>query len=225
MSITPVFVDPVETFLELDTMITVNPDLTSKSPQTLENNTRDVVTNYIGTEIIGFTKTFRRSNLLTKIDEIDAGILNSRIDVKVQVRLIPVLNVPTSYTITFPMPILGEGSQKRNIESSTFDVTGVNGKCRVVNKNGSLILQVVNVDDNDAVVIDNIGNYLPSTGVLNLSDFNLSLINAGVNFLKFSAIPQDQATISTLRNFVFKNDPSRIVVNHTIDKQGVRVTL
>jgi len=225
MSITPVFVDPIETFLELDTMITVNPDLTSKSPQTLENNTRDVITNYIGTEINGFTKTFRRSNLLTEIDEIDAGILNSRIDVKVQVRLIPVLNVPTSYTITFPMPILGEGSQKRNIESSTFDVTGVNGKCRVVNKNGSLILQVVNVDDNDAVVIDNIGNYLPSTGVLNLNDFNLSLINAGVNFLKFSAIPQDQATISTLRNFVFKNDPSRIVVNHTIDKQGVRVTL
>ena len=225
MSITPVFVDPIETFLELDTMITVNPDLTSKSPQTLENNTRDIITNHIDTKINGFTKTFRRSNLLTEIDDIDAGILNSKIDVKVQVRLIPVLNVPTSYTVTFPMPILGEGSQKRNIESSTFDVTGVDGKCKVVNKAGSLILQVVNVDDNDSVVTDNIGSYIPSTGVLNLSNFNLSLINAGVNFLKFSAVPQDQATIPMLRNFVFKLDPSRVVVNHTIDRQGVRVTL
>ena len=225
MSITPVFVDPIETFLELDTMITVNPDLTSKSPQTLENNTRDIITNHIDTKINGFTKTFRRSNLLTDIDDIDAGILNSKIDVKVQVRLIPVLNVPTSYTVTFPMPILGEGSQKRNIESSTFDVTGVDGKCKVVNKAGSLILQVVNVDDNDSVVTDNIGSYIPSTGVLNLSNFNLSLINAGVNFLKFSAVPQDQATIPMLRNFVFKLDPSRVVVNHTIDRQGVRVTL
>jgi len=225
MSITPVFVDPIETFLELDTMITVNPNLTSKAPQTLENNTRDTITNHINTKINGFTKTFRRSNILTEIDEIDAGILNSRMDVKVQVRLVPVLNEPTSYTVIFPMPILGEGSQQVNIESSTFDVTGVNGKCKVVNKVGSLILQIVNVDDNDSVVTDNIGSYFPSTGVLSLSNFNLSLINAGVNYLKFSAVPQDQATIPMLRNFVYKLDASRIIVNHTIDRQGVRVTL
>ena len=225
MSITPEFVDPIETFLELDTMITVNPDLTSKSPQTLESNTREIITNHINSKINGFTKTYRRSNLLTEIDEIDAGILNSKMDVKVQVRLIPVLNEPTSYTITFPMPILGEGSQKVNIESSTFDVTGVDGKCKIVNKVGSLILQIVNVDDNDAVVTDNIGSYLPSTGVLNINNFNLSLINAGVNFLKLSATPQDQATIAMLRNFVFKLDPSKIIINHEIDRQGVRVTL
>ena len=225
MSITPVFVDPIETFLELHTVITVNPDLTSKSPQTLENNTRDTITNHINTKINGFTKTFRRSNLLTEIDEIDAGILNSKMDVKVQVRLVPVLNEPTSYTVTFPMAILGEGSQQINVESTTFDVTGVNGKCKIVNKIGSSILQIVNVDDNDAVVTDNIGDYLPSTGVLNLNNFNLNLINAGVNFLKFSAVPQNQATIPMLRNFVYKHDPSRIIVNHTIDRQGVRVTL
>lgn len=225
MSITPVFVDPIETFLELHTVITVNPDLTSKSPQTLENNTRDAITNHINTKINGFTKTFRRSNLLTEIDEIDAGILNSKMDVKVQVRLVPVLNEPTSYTVTFPMAILGEGSQQINVESTTFDVTGVNGKCKIVNKIGSSILQIVNVDDNDAVVTDNIGDYLPSTGVLNLNNFNLNLINAGVNFLKFSAVPQNQATIPMLRNFVYKHDPSRIIVNHTIDRQGVRVTL
>ncbi len=225
MSITPVFVDPIETFLELHTVITVNPDLTSKSPQTLENNTRDAITDHINTKINGFTKTFRRSNLLTEIDEIDAGILNSKMDVKVQVRLVPVLNEPTSYTVTFPMAILGEGSQQINVESTTFDVTGVNGKCKIVNKIGSTILQIVNVDDNDAVVTDNIGDYLPSTGVLNLNNFNLNLINAGVNFLKFSAVPQNQATIPMLRNFVYKHDPSRIIVNHAIDRQGVRVTL
>ena len=225
MSITPVFVDPIETFLELHTVITVNPDLTSKSPQTLENNTRDAITDHINTKINGFTKTFRRSNLLTEIDEIDAGILNSKMDVKVQVRLVPVLNEPTSYTVTFPMAILGEGSQQINVESTTFDVTGVNGKCKIVNKIGSTILQIVNVDDNDAVVTDNLGDYLPSTGVLNLNNFNLNLINAGVNFLKFSAVPQNQATIPMLRNFVYKHDPSRIIVNHAIDRQGVRVTL
>ena len=94
-----------------------------------------------------------------------------------------------------------------------------------MNKIGSTILQIVNVDDNDAVVTDNIGDYLPSTGVLNLNNFNLNLINAGVNFLKFSAVPQNQATIPMLRNFVYKHDPSRIIVNHAIDRQGVRVTL
>ena len=225
MSITPVFVDPIETFLELDTMITVNPDLTSKSPQTLEVNTRDIIANHINTKINGFTKTFRRSNLLTEIDDIDAGILNSKIDVKVQVRLIPVLNQPTSYTVIFPMPILGEGSGKVNLESSTFEVTGVNGKCKIVNKVGSLVLQIINIDDNETIVTDNIGSYVPSTGVLSLNNFNLNLINAGVDFLKFSAIPQDQATIPMLRNFIFKHDSSKVIVNHAIDRQGVRVTL
>ena len=79
--------------------------------------------------------------------------------------------------------------------------------------------------NNDSVVTDNIGSYNPSTGVLSLSNFNLSLINAGVNFLSFSAVPQDQATIPMLRNFVYKLDASKIIVNHTIDRQGVRVTL
>ena len=225
MSITPVFVDPVESYLELTTNLTVNPDITSKAPSTLESNAKDKVLEYFNDTINGFSKTFRRSNLLTEIDELDVGILNSKIDVKVQARLIPALNTPASYEIQYPMAILGPDDLRIVVESSTFDVTGVNGTCKIINKLNSNILQVVNIDDGDNVITDNIGSYDASNGKINLNNFNPSLIIGGVNFLKFFVIPQDQATIIGLRNYIFKVDLSKLIVTSSIDRQGVRVVL
>ena len=123
------------------------------------------------------------------------------------------------------MAILGPDDLRIVVESSTFDVTGVNGTCKIINKLNSNILQVVNIDDGDNVITDNIGSYDASNGKINLNNFNPSLIVGGVNFLKFFVIPQDQATIIGLRNYIFKVDLSKLIVTSSIDRQGVRVVL
>lgn len=225
MSITPEFVNPLEVYLELSTNITVNPDITSKAPVTLENETNQVIKDYFDNTINGFGKTFRRSNLLTLIDGLDDALLNSRIDVKMQVRLVPILNQSQAYELIFPVAIAEPDDQNIIIESAPFDITGINGTCKIINKLGTNTLRIVNIDDDNSLVTDNIGSYDAIKGKLNLTNFNPSLIIGGVNFIKFTAVPQNEGNIIALRNFIFKNDTSRTITTSTIDRQGVRVVL
>jgi len=225
MSISPVFVDPTETYFELSTDITINPDLTSRASQTMENITNEKILSYFSDTINGFGKTFRRSNLLSDIDELDDGILNSKMEVKVQMRLIPVLNTDTAYEIIFPVPLAAPDDQNITIESTSFDVAGVSGKCVVRNKLSTNTLQIVNIDDSSSLVTDNIGTYDAAKGTIELTNFNPTLITGGVDYIKFSCPPQNQGTVKALRAFVFKHDADKSRVTSTVDRQGVRVAL
>ena len=82
------FVDPVQTFIELDTTFQFNPDLTDKNLNAITNSVTNVTSNYFG-EFGLFNKSFRRSNLLTLVDESSAAVLSSRADVRVQRRFTP----------------------------------------------------------------------------------------------------------------------------------------
>ena len=78
---------------------------------------------------------------------------------------------------------------------------------------------------NQQTVIDNIGNYNTKTGIITLSNFNPSTIIDGVNFIKISATPDNQAIIKALRNFVFDVDSDKFVVSGLVDRENVRVSL
>lgn len=82
------FVDPVQTFIELDTTFQFNPDLTDKNLNAITNSVTNVTSNYFG-EFGLFNKSFRRSNLLSLVDESSAAVLSSRADVRVQRRFTP----------------------------------------------------------------------------------------------------------------------------------------
>lgn len=82
------FVDPVETFIELDTTFQFNPDLTDKNLNAITNSVTNVAADYFG-EFGLFNKSFRRSNLLSLVDESSAAVLSSRADVRIQRRFTP----------------------------------------------------------------------------------------------------------------------------------------
>ena len=225
MSITPEFIDPVKCYIEMVTEFYYNPDLTGKTTVTLENSIRDIIKTYFSSEINGFGKTFRRSNLLTDIDELDTAILNSRMDIKTQLRLVPTLNIARDYSLAFPVKLATPDDVFHRIESSLFEYPGESGSCRIQNVLGSNILKIVNMSKNQQTVIDNIGNYNTKTGIITLSNFNPSTIIDGVNFIKISATPDNQAIIKALRNFVFDVDSDKFVVSGLVDRENVRVSL
>jgi len=82
------FVDPVQTFIELDTTFQFNPDLTDKNLNAITNQVTTVAANYFGAFGL-FNKSFRRSNLLTLVDESSTAVLSSRADVRIQRRFTP----------------------------------------------------------------------------------------------------------------------------------------
>jgi hypothetical protein len=83
------FVDPIQTFIELDVFFQFNPKLTDLTLNAVTTNVNTIVSNYFTENTGKFKQAFRRSNLLTLIDESNSAILSSRANVRMQQRFIP----------------------------------------------------------------------------------------------------------------------------------------
>ena len=83
------FVDPVKTFIEIDTFFQFNPKLTDQTLNAVQDNVSNVISSYFSKSTGKFKQSFRRSNLLTDIDESSNAILSSRADIRMQQRFVP----------------------------------------------------------------------------------------------------------------------------------------
>jgi len=204
------FVEPVVTFIEVAVSFQYNQTLSSYSTiPAIESAIEGVVGSYLDTVTDEFSETFRRSNLLTLIDAADPGVLSSQATIKVQRRFNPSLGEEKAYQIVFPTVLESPSSVVYIVQSTEFNYPpGLS--CVVRNKLGSEILQVISTTSG-RVIVDNIGNYNPATGVVNLSGFKPSGANAIE--IKISAVPSNQGFVSTIRENKLGKDLTAITVD------------
>lgn len=228
LSIDVEFVDPIITYLNISTEFAFNPNLTGLTQNTMENQVFAAVQQYVEDNLKTFTGTFRKSRLSTIIDAVSPSVLSSDISVTLQQRLVPITtateddaSASSSYTISYPVLIATPDDVDYRITSTTFFYNGV--ICSIKNKLGSTKLQIV--DANNVPVIDNIGEYVPNTGKVNLVGFSPGLITSGENFIKVNVVPASDNVIKPLRNYYFDIDLSTSFAVATIDRQDTRVQL
>lgn len=207
------FVEPNRTFIEIDTVFQFNPNLTSSSQTAVESTVKDTMQTYFENNLGEFDKSFRRSNLLTDIDETDASVLSSRATIKMQNRFNPTSGEST-YTIVFPTSIAEPDEEFYTIQSSSFFFRGK--VCTLRNKLDSSVIEVIDTSGN--IVRDNVGSYDATGGVITLSGFTGSLISG--TYFKITALPANQATIDPLRNNILNYDAAsssaRAIVTNTV---------
>lgn len=207
------FVEPNRTFIEIDTVFQFNPNLTSSSQTAVESAVKDTMQTYFENNLGEFDKSFRRSNLLTDIDETDASVLSSRATIKMQNRFNPTSGEST-YTIVFPTSIAEPDEEFYTIQSSSFFFRGK--VCTLRNKLDSSAIEVIDTSGN--IVRDNVGSYDATGGVVTLSGFTGSLISG--TYFKITALPANQATIDPLRNNILNYDAAsssaRAIVTNTV---------
>jgi hypothetical protein len=197
------FADPVETFVETSVFFQVNPRLTPLSLNTIKTEVRSVVSNYFDNTIGNFDQSFRRSNLLTLVDDVSPAVLSSRADVKIQQRITPVLNSRNTFTLTFPADLRAPDDELPVITSSTFIVN--NTAAIIRNKLSSTILQVVAVGTNE-IIVDNIGSYDPIAKSVQIVSLKPSGISGAANYIKISAVPANQSFVTPTLNDILKYD-------------------
>lgn len=208
------FIDPNRTFLEVDTVFQFNPNLTSASQTAIETSVKGTMQNYFDANLGQFDQSFRRSNMLTDIDETDPSVLSSRAVIKMQYRFEPQTGID-NYTITFPTSIAGPDDDFYTIVSKNFYF---NGKvCFLRNRINSTIIEVVNTSSG-AIEVDNVGYYNSGEGTIVLNGFTSTLISG--SFFKITALPANQATINPLRNNILLYDAdastARAVITDTV---------
>lgn len=220
MSINTEYVDPIETFLEVETIFNFDPDLTTSTAKATENSVFSTVVTYFNDNLNKFDKVFRRSNLLSLIDDLDESILNTRLNVKLQQRFTPVTGTALTYKQAFPVAIATADDEFHRVTSSRF--TFNSRICFIRNKLESTKLQIINADG--GVEIDNIGTYTPETGVVNLVGFNPTSIEGGTQ-IKLTVTPANQSTVRPLRNYVLKLDEQASNALAQIDYQNTQTSL
>lgn len=221
MSITPKFVDPIDSFLELQVVFNYDPELTAKNPAQISETVRSYVVNYFANGFGVFGEVFRRSNLLSEIDNVERSILNSRIETKVQQRFTPTLGQSALYEIFFPVLLSPPDADQYIVRSSPFTYLGKT--CVFQNELNSNKIQIVSGINN--VVVDNAGYYEYKKGRVVLESFAPAAIIGGSNFIKVSATPIDQSVVTPLRNYVLQLDTSSLVVSSIKEKQLTRISL
>ena len=215
ISIETEFVDPVDVFIETVVNFDFDPSLTGFTLTATENSIYNFIITYFQRNLNTFDKIFRRSNLLTEIDALDPAILSSRMDVKVQLRMSPTVGINNTEVLSFPMKIATPDDINRIVESTVF--TFEDKVCQIKNKLSSTTLQIIDVDGN--VLLDNVGEYKPADGQVEIIGFNPQAFIGADTFIKFSVIPENQSVVKPLRNYIIKFDTVKSSTTATIDRQ------
>jgi len=221
VSITAKFIEPIYTYMGITTSFDFNPSLSGITVQATGDRITSKVSEYFNNNLGQFEEEFRRSNLLTEIDEISPAVLSTKIDVTLNQRLTPILNFVKTYNIIFPVELAIPDDINSIITSTPF--TFKDTTCTIRNKSLSNNLEII--DGNGDVVSDSIGTYEPTTGEVNLVDFSPQSIVGGGSFIKFLAIPAKQSSIKPLRNYLFVLDDDLNVSTGTVDYQKTRVSI
>jgi hypothetical protein len=202
------FDDPITTYVELETFFQFNPRLTTLSLNTIQEQVREAISNYFQEAVGKFGQSFRRSNMLTLVDEVSPAVLSSRADVKMQQRFSPSLTVEQDHSFSFPVPIATPDDVFYRIRTSTF--TYNNQKCQIRNELNSNKLQVINLETN-LPIVDNVGSYNAATGTVNIIGLTVDSIAGSRNFMKLSVTPANQSAITPERNYVLSYDAAASV--------------
>ena len=207
------FADPVETFIETQLFYQINTNLTSLSTNSITNSIKAVKNAYFTANTGKFGKAFRRSALLTLVDEVSSAVLSSRAVIRMQQRIVPVINTFNAYTLTFPGSIAKPAANTSPtdadyiVKSNAFLVDGV--PCRILNEQRPNIatnkLQVVE-SGTGTILVDNIGSFDVISGVLTIVAFRPTGLLGGSGNIKIAVLPANQSAIVPERNNIIKYD-------------------
>lgn len=212
MSIDTVFVDPIYTYIGCRTDFNYNPSLSATSVTIAQSQVLNIIKKYFTDNLNVFNGVFRRSNLLTLIDELSPAILDSKMDVTIQQRFTPSLVNTLNYEFYFPVSIAAPNNTRAVVSSNAFLYN--NKTCYIVNNISSTKLQII--DNTGIVVVDNVGEYIPASGKISIIGFKPQAVVGGTE-LKIEAFPANQGTIKAARNYILEFDPSTSYAVGTVE--------
>jgi hypothetical protein len=202
------FTDPVKTFIETRTFFQFNPSLTTLSRNTILNKVKTAITQYFTDNTGKFGQSYRRSNLLTIVDNVSPAILSSRSQTFVQRRFTPQPTVLQDHTLRFAVPLKSPDDVDYIITSSQFLFK--NKTCVLRNKLNTNKLEIYNGEDNE-VIVDNVGSY--SGDVVSIVGLQVDNFVGANNFIKVSAVPANESSLTPFREDIVEQDISNTFVS------------
>jgi len=217
VTIVPEVVDPEILFCQVETLVSYDPRLTSKTSGTILANVVDEIKNFGDNTLEKFERSLRHSKFVTMIDDVDASISSNTTNVEIYQRITPVLNQSMSYTINFNNELFhpADGYSEAVVTSEPFihydSITNQNVTA-YIQDNGSGVLQLYRIVNGEKSIFNvNVGTIDYTTGVAVLNNFAPVSIPSVNDFIKvYANIASDDVTSS--RNVILQILPEDIAV-------------
>lgn len=198
------FIDPVKTFIETEVFFQFNPNLTTLSRNTIQDNVNTTISDYFTNNTGKFGQSFRRSNLLTLIDDVSPAILSSRATVRMQRRFSPTLTKIQDHTLRYAADISETDDVNYIITSNAFQYK--NKTCIIRNKLNTNKLEVFNQNDR-IVIVDNVGSFTKDT--ISIVGLQIDNFVGSESFIKVSAVAANESAITPFREDIIEHDKSQ----------------
>jgi hypothetical protein len=240
VTVMPKFVSPAYMFIVPDISIAYDPRKTARTPDQLKNLIKANILAYVSNNLSKFDQYFRYSALSRVIDDTEAGIMNSNMNIAMKKRFKPIIRVQGEFSIHFDNPIYRpHAGHARVIQSTLFKYRNVDN-CVIIDDNG--ILKIVStgintdslystIDSSDktnpvsyqggglnayspdyTVLEKNIGTIDYNNGDLRLRKFKTMKIKDGSDYVYIYAKPRIQDIIPK-RNTIITIESDDITIN------------
>ena len=222
------FVPPSETYISSEVFYQFNPELSAGTESTVNAAVRSTLDQYFVLNTGKFNKSFRRSRMLTQVDDTDPSILSSRATVKMNKRITPILTLTEDYLLSYPVaikeatdvttPVVKTTIFKYNnksvyIRNKLTDRVKVSPEGRVpvvFDALPSTTLEMVDLEGN--VMISNIGSYSPQDGTVSINALTVQSTQSANKYIKVFATPANESAVETGYSNILKYDAAETVV-------------
>lgn len=215
LSIDPIIVEPLYTYLSIDSKVRYNLNISKSTPDRLKTLVTQAILNYNNLYLDDFNTTLRNSKLNSSIDSADSSIVSNITDVLIYKKINPVLgvsqNIDISFNVAFAndLPQLSDNhleTDRHVISSSLFKYNGIDVS---IEDDGEGTLRLVQPIGNMHKKVKDIGTVNYDTGLVKLINFVVDSYQG--NELKIFARPADN-DVSVSKNTILTIEPAEIKV-------------
>jgi hypothetical protein len=201
-SVTPVIVDPVYTYINVNSTVKYKATQLSISTDALRAKVSDYCRTYSKNKMEKFSGSLDMSNLSDFINTVDASITGNFTQVSYEKRFNPILNVDSSYTIDF----------SHIISPGTVNITGFkvadaysDGYTYSMYDNGLGVLALKKVGAVDTQILNaNIGTVDYASGLISIVGFKPNILTDLYITVTCSCNPSDDQSMVGVKNSILK---------------------
>ena len=216
LTITPIFKDPLFTFLHVDSLVRYNVNISPSSVERIKTLVLDNINRYNEVNLNDFGVTLRYSNLIRSIDQTDSSIVSNITTLMMYKKTQPTTGVPQNMILDFG-GALASGqideagasfSADSVIKSSFFTYKG---ETVLIKDDGKGNLYIVRRSAQIFDPIFNVGSVNYDNGIVSITNFNPDDFEG--NYFKVYARPRDLDVVAARRNILtIESDEVNVIV-------------
>lgn len=222
VSITPVLIDPENTYIDLEVFFKYNPNLATVTASGLVASVRNTIVAYDTASLKTFGGVFRASNVTKNIDDTNIAILSNITRVKMTKKIVPTLGIDTKYELKFNQALTDldatTSSTGSYVTSTIFTYSGV--QCVLKDfydaSSDTRIIQIVDTIGLGLVYNTNVGSVNEETGMVTLDSFTPTALPTGLSTINVTVKPAS-ADVAPKRNVILTINAASAQISGEID--------